>query len=229
MSRKKILLVDDVRYFIEVQKRLLKRTSCEVLTSSDGREALEMALREKPDLILLDTMLPGMNGDECCKAIKSEPSLKDVKIIMTLLEGEENEKDQCRQAGCDDFITKPIDRLLLLEKLKKYLDLIVREHVRMPIKITATYSFNGAEYSCRVEDLSEGGMQIFSNHALSLNTSLLLKFVVPNSDISVMALGTVVRAIDSPAKSPGLSNGYGIKFNKLPTAGRMAIAKVAKH
>lgn len=228
MEKKKILLVEDVKYFVDVQKRLLKRTNCDLITISDGSQVLEIATKERPDLILLDIILPGMNGDDCCRAIKSDSSLKDVPIIMTILEGREDEKERCLNAGCDDYITKPINREELLNKVKKLLDLIVREHVRVPMKITASYSFQGEEFPCKIHDVSEGGMLIISNNPLTINSSILLKFVLPVSDVAILALGEVVRAIDNVSSFGTVPvKGYGIKFTKMPNAGRMIIAKAA--
>lgn len=228
MTKKKILLVEDVKYFVDVQKKLLKRTNCDLIVTSDGSQVLEIAAKERPDLILLDTILPGMNGDDCCRAIKNDPTLKDVPVIMTILEGREDEKEMCLEAGCDDYITKPINREELLDKVKKRLDLIVREHVRVPMKVTASYSFQGSEFSCKIHDVSEGGMLIINNNPLAVNSSILLKFVLPVSDVAILALGEVVRVIDniSPIGTVPVK-GYGIKFIKMPNAGKMIIAKAA--
>lgn len=228
MVKKKILLVEDVNYFVEVQKRLLKRTNCDIITTADGSQVFDIACKERPDLILLDTILPGMNGDECCKRLKGDPSLKQVPIIMTILEGRDDEKEMCLKAGCDDYVTKPINREELLNKIKKHLDLIVREHVRVPMKIVATYTFQGEEFSCKVHDVSEGGMHIISDKPLPLNSSILLKFVIPVSEVALLALGEVVRIVENiPSTGSSPVKGYGIRFLKMPNVGKIIIAKAA--
>ncbi len=123
MNVKKILLVDDVKFFLELQKSFLKRTNCEILTASNGTEGVELAKKERPDLILMDLYMPEMNGDEACKAIKSDPELKDIPLIMVTKAGEDDEKGRCLLAGCDEFVTKPINRVTLLDKVRNFVKL----------------------------------------------------------------------------------------------------------
>lgn len=228
MNKKKVLLVDNVDYYIDMKKRLIKRENCDVVTASDGNMALELTIKERPDLVLMDRLLPGMSGEECCRAIKEDPSLKDIPVILIIVKGQEEEIRNCLKAGCDDYITKPLNNLELIKKLQQHLNVVVREHIRIPMSISASYTHNGEEYSCKVHDVSEGGMFIITEKPLSVKSSILLKFVVPSSDIAILALGEVMRIVEDLPSSTGKPRpGYGIKFLKMPNVGKQVIAKVA--
>ena len=78
----KILLVDDVRLFLELEKTFLRRVVCEILTASSGEEALEVLRLERPALIVLDDQMPGIGGLETCRRIKSDPDLRSTIVLM---------------------------------------------------------------------------------------------------------------------------------------------------
>src|SRR6516165_8227657 len=105
----KVLLVDDVTMFLELQKMFLKLSSVHVLTARNGIEAIEVARKERPALIFMDLHMPGMNGDECCAAIKADPELKSVPVIMLTSEGKIGDQALCYKSGCNGFLTKPLD------------------------------------------------------------------------------------------------------------------------
>lgn len=226
MDKKKVLLVDDVDYFIDMKMRLLKRANCDVITASNGNMALELTIKERPSLVLMDSMLPGKNGVECCHSIKNDPALKSIPVIMIVLKGQEEEIQRCLKAGCDDYITKPLDKTELIKKIQERLDVVGREHIRITLNISAYYTVNGSEHTCRVIDLSEGGMLIASENPLTIYNSLLLKFVVPTSEIAILALGEVTRIVENINLSNSKPTvGYGVKFLKMPNVGKQIIAK----
>ena len=229
MHTKKILLVDDVKFFLELQKSFLKRTSCEIFTASNGKEGVELAIKERPDLILMDLYMPEMNGDEACKAIKSDPDLKNVPIIMVTKAGEADEKGRCLLAGCDDFVTKPINRVGLLEKVKKFLDILIREHVRVPIDTEVFFVADGKEYSSELHDVSEGGLFICMRSPLAMGTSLMLKFKLPEIADPIEVEGKVVRVVENVAEHPvHVVPGNGIKFGRLSLETRRDISNYIK-
>ncbi|MDH3976163.1 MAG: response regulator [Deltaproteobacteria bacterium] len=229
MQTKKILIVDDVKFFIELQKSFLKRTNCSILTANDGHEALKIIKAERPDLILLDLYMPEMNGDECCKLVKSDPELKQTPIIMVTKAGEEDEKAKCLLAGCDEFVTKPINRMELLGKVKNFLHVLVREHVRAPINTDVTFLTDGEEHTSAMHDISEGGMFIVCTKPLDVGSGLVLRFKLPKSETVYEAEGDVVRIIeDSSALPSHIMPGMGIKFSKIPLELKMAIANYVK-
>ena len=88
----RILLVDDVQLFREIEKTFLHRSGYEILTAATGLEALEKAREYQPKLILLDCLMPVMDGIECCRRIKSDPALMGIKVIMITTRGEEEDR-----------------------------------------------------------------------------------------------------------------------------------------
>ena len=110
----KVLIVDDVEVVLKLEEILLKRTGSDVIKAKDGREALTLVKEERPDVVLLDLVMPEMNGDVVTRFIKQAPETKDSCVIVVTSKGDESTEDRCREAGCDYFLTKPIrhDQLL---------------------------------------------------------------------------------------------------------------------
>ncbi len=224
-----ILLVDDVRFFLELEKSFLKRTSCEILMAENGEEAIEVAKKTKPNLILMDLFMPKMNGDEACKAIKADPNLKNVPIIMVTSAGKNEEMGRCQLAGCDDYLTKPINKMELLGKVKSYLDIPVRKHVRIPIDAQVYYKHTGVEYTGSVSNISEGGLFIESIEPLEMGTELGLKFKVPPQEDAMETIGKVVRVVKGFGTGPVRSiPGMGIQFTHITPMQKKVIADYAK-
>jgi len=121
MTRKKILLVDDSNTILMMERMILTKGPYDLLTASDGEAAVERALSEKPDLILMDVVVPRMNGFDACRRIRGEESIKDTPIIMVTTRGEVLNVETGFQAGCNDYVTKPINGAELMAKLKTYL------------------------------------------------------------------------------------------------------------
>lgn len=117
----KVLLVDDAQTVLLFEKMLLKQLGFDFETACNGQEALEKARVYNPDLVLLDLMMPVMNGVDCCRAIKEDEDLKDIPIIMVTTISEQERIDECFAAGCSDYIFKPFRKPELLEKIKKHL------------------------------------------------------------------------------------------------------------
>jgi two-component system alkaline phosphatase synthesis response regulator PhoP len=122
MRRPKVLLVDDVRGILEQEKTILEPLNLELLTAEHGTEALKIITQEKPDIVLLDLMLPGMNGDTICKFVKARPDLATVSVVIVTARDDEKELQRCFQSGCDAYVTKPIDAGDLLNKVQILID-----------------------------------------------------------------------------------------------------------
>lgn len=124
MSRKKILLVDDSATTLMMEQMVLRGQGYEIVTAKNGREAVVTAAGEKPDLILLDVVMPEMNGFEACRRIREQEATKYVPIIMVTTKGEEQNVETGFESGCSDYITKPINGAELLTKVRGYLDVV---------------------------------------------------------------------------------------------------------
>ena len=121
MPLPRILLVDDVRLFLELEKSFLNLAQTEILTAANGEEALAIVRRERPDLVFLDLYMPVLDGAACCAAIKGDPELSATPIVMVTTGGKPEEVEQCRAAGCDGLLTKPIDRTAFLETVSRFI------------------------------------------------------------------------------------------------------------
>ena len=116
----KVLIVDDVKFSVEIGKSFLEGTGCELLSAFNGGEALELIRKERPDLVLTDLFMPGMNGDELCRAIKADPATRGIPvIILTAADNSENQEKGLK-AGCDGLLGKPYSKGDIIEAVKKY-------------------------------------------------------------------------------------------------------------
>ena len=114
----RILVVDDIDANVRLLEAKLTAEYYDVMTASDGPSALAMAARERPDIVLLDVMMPGMDGFEVCRRLKDDPVTRHIPVVLvTALDGRED-KMKGLQAGADDFVTKPIDDVILFARVK---------------------------------------------------------------------------------------------------------------
>ena len=120
MERKKILVVDDTEWNRDLLVQLLE-DDYEVLQAVDGAEGVNKAEREKPDLILMDLGMPVMDGWEATRKIKANGSLKHIPIIAVTSHAMVGDEIHAREAGCDDYLPKPIDENELMIKIRKLL------------------------------------------------------------------------------------------------------------
>ena len=123
---KAILIVDDephIRILMEQTLEELEDEGVELLTATNGKEALDIIKTEKPDLVFLDVMMPEMNGFEVCSAAKNELAIEDIYIIMLTAKGQEFDKAKGKEAGADLYMTKPFDPDEVLEKSMEVLGL----------------------------------------------------------------------------------------------------------
>lgn len=121
MTREKVLIVDDEEHIVELLDFNLKNAGYETFIACDGIEALKLAKEEKPNLMLLDLMIPGIDGFDVCKEIKKNKDMKNTSIIMLTAKGEELDKILGLELGADDYITKPFSVRELLARVKAVL------------------------------------------------------------------------------------------------------------
>ena len=107
--KKKILVVDDEAHIIKIVKARLEANNYEVLTAYDGLSGIDKAVKFKPDLILLDLMMPVMDGYEACRRLKADPDTKGIPILVFSATSQPNVIEKATQAGAADFIEKPFD------------------------------------------------------------------------------------------------------------------------
>lgn len=118
MSSEKILVVDDEDHIVELISYNLINSGYNVITANNGIDAVRLAKEENPDLILLDLMIPGLDGFDVCKAIRNDNETKEIIIIMLTAKGEELDKILGLELGADDYMTKPFSIRELLARIK---------------------------------------------------------------------------------------------------------------
>ena len=121
MAGESILVVDDEEHIVELIKFNLEKNGYKVITSVNGIDALKLVRKEMPQLLLLDLMLPGMDGYDVCKEIRKDNSISSTPIIMLSAKGEELDKILGLELGADDYITKPFSVRELLARVKAML------------------------------------------------------------------------------------------------------------
>jgi two-component system, cell cycle response regulator DivK len=118
---KKILIVEDVEFNRDLIVQLLEDTY-DVLTAADGAEGLQLAARERPDLILMDLSLPVIDGWEATRRLKANAALHDIPIIALSAHAMMGDREKALQSGCDEYLSKPFDEDLLFAKLARLLE-----------------------------------------------------------------------------------------------------------
>jgi CheY-like chemotaxis protein len=131
-----ILVVDDDQQNLELVQAYLEDVACETVAARDGIEALEVVAARKPDLILLDVMMPKMSGFEVCRRLKSDPDMSNIPVIMVTALNEFGDIERGIDSGTDDFVSKPINKLELLTRIRTMLKL---KHVTDRLQRTMAY------------------------------------------------------------------------------------------
>ena len=116
---KSILIVDDAPNIVLSLEFLMKQEGYEVYTAADGEEALEMVRAKKPNLVLLDVMMPKLDGYEVCREIRANPDWQEIRVIMLTAKGRDVERQKGLELGADAYITKPFSTRDLMEKVNK--------------------------------------------------------------------------------------------------------------
>ncbi|RKO67435.1 response regulator transcription factor [Desulfofundulus salinus] len=114
----KILVVDDEEHIVELIRYNLEKEGYQVIAATDGNTAIEMARSQRPDLILLDVMLPGQDGLAVCRALQQEAETRHIPVIMISARGEELDKVLGLEMGADDYVTKPFSPRELVARVK---------------------------------------------------------------------------------------------------------------
>ena len=114
---KRVLICDDEPYVVESVSYVVRKAGFDVLTAEDGDAALAVVRREKPDLVFLDIMMPGLSGDEVCRRLKNDPSTKQAYVVILTARGQEEDERRAMEMGADEFMTKPFSPRKLRDKL----------------------------------------------------------------------------------------------------------------
>ena len=121
MEPRKILLVDDSETILMMEQMILKKDRYQLITAKDGKEGVKKALETRPDLILMDVVMPEMNGFEAVRCLRQQAATQSVPIVMVTTKAEAESMETGYESGCSDYIAKPIDSTELLAKVRSIL------------------------------------------------------------------------------------------------------------
>jgi CheY-like chemotaxis protein/GAF domain-containing protein len=217
-----ILLVDDVELFLQLEESFLEDCGHQLVTATSGEEALERMQSINPDLLLLDLYLPGIDGDEVCRRLRSTEAWANLPIVMVTAAGKETEIHKCLAAGCDDYLTKPINKKDLLDKVQRLLGWAVPRsapRVSAPLRVQLTNS--GRSLSTNARDISRTGIYVRSPHPLQVES--LVELLVEFSATEQVSLAGMVKRVEQ-----GAEPGMGIYFVHPDPKGQAALDRYVR-
>ena len=121
MAKKKVLIVEDEESLLKLESILLTSKGYDVRGVSNGQEALDAIAEEKPDLVLLDIMLPEIDGFEVCQRVKDDPETRDIPVIMLTAKKSREDMARGEKVGADWYITKPFKSVMVIETIQRFL------------------------------------------------------------------------------------------------------------
>ena len=130
-SVKKILIADDEPDILEIIQYNLQKEGYEVITAKNGSEAIDMAIKNRPDLIILDIMMPGKNGIEVCNLLRLKPVFNETLIVFLTALSDESTEVKGLETGADDYITKPISPKVLVSKVNALFRRVIKDDISL--------------------------------------------------------------------------------------------------
>jgi len=219
LAKVTVLIADDLKFFLEVEKSYLQRGGFAVLTATTGEEAVEVAQKRQPNLVLLDLEMPKMDGVAACAAMRKIPALAATPIIIMSATGSQENRDRCLKAGCTEFVAKPQKPDELLGIVARILSVRQREAKR----ITVVFNVTGKDASRQVvgqgRDLSEKGLLLVAPSPITVGAVLQIEFFLPGTRSQIKVQGKVVRSV----KDADGSHEAGVQFTDLSQDDRALI------
>jgi CheY-like chemotaxis protein len=208
-----ILLVDDSGLFRGAAEEVLKRTGCATLTASSGTEALDIARRERPQMIFVKAGITPMTGLDLCRVLKADPEFAKTPIVLVGLPGTE---EAARRAGADETLPLPLDPEAFFATVRRFLQVVPREEARSAVEWSVTFWRDGIQHGGTIRDLSRGGFFVRTSVRQPIGARLDVSFDVPveRGVRTIVAEAIVVRL--GRENDPGL----GCRFFQLSAASR---------
>jgi CheY-like chemotaxis protein len=198
LAKVTVLIADDLKFFLEVEKSYLQRGGFDVLTATTGEEAVALARQRQPNLILLDLEMPKMDGAAACAAMRAVPALAATPIIIMSATGTPQNRERCLKAGCTDFVAKPQKPDELLGIVAHILSVKKRETKRITVVFNVTGKDATRQVIGQAKDLSETGLLMLAPAAITVGAVLQLEFFLPGTRSQIKIAGKVVRAKQAP-------------------------------
>ena len=181
-NKKTVLIVDDVELFIQLEISHLGRKRFDIHTAGNGKQGLEMARSIKPDIILLDLVMPDMNGDQVCRILKGDPDTSSIPIVIVSSGTREHSRSIIDSSGCDGLIFKPVRRDLLLSVVESLLKTNTRVFERVDVSIPCTMTMDEQQHSGTIHSLSAQGAFVELERSIIRGDMMEIKFQLPTVD-----------------------------------------------
>lgn len=212
-----VLIADDMETFVMYASLLIRRMGFEVLTASNGMEALQLIKACEPDVVLLDNQMPKLTGIEVLEHMRDDETIKDVQVVMLSLDASTETYDKCMDLGCVDFLTKPIQVKAFHSALEKCVKLAggpSRRHLRADYSEKISLICDNEKQNLFSVSISEGGIFIRSTNPLPVGTELDLSIPL-HGDKPVTARGKVMYKKGVYGERHKISPGMGIEFTDI--------------
>ena len=214
----KLLIVDDMKSFLDLERAFLRRAECHLLTAASGLEAIKVAQTERPDIIILDIEMPELDGVQATRILKANPSLASIPVIIF---SSTSRKDEALAAGAEEFISKPVDEDRFLEIILKYVPLKFRKEERKKTDLRCRFTFDHEQGEARIADISVSGALLSTETPMMVGQAVKLFFAMPVGAIAkeIQAEAIVIRKTTS---------GYGLGFSYISEGAKLYIADFVK-
>ncbi len=193
MGKLTVLIADDLKFFLEIEKSYLVRGGFDVITADSGAQAIDLALQHRPQLILLDLQMPNMDGAEACAKMREHVSLAATPIIIMSASGSDEIRDRCLKAGCTEFVIKPENPEELLSIVAHILTVKQRGAERITVVFQVQGTADGKEIVGRAHNLSATGLLLETTAPLETGAGLELEFFLPKTGATIKVQGEAVR------------------------------------
>jgi len=208
--RKTILLIDDVALFRDLGALFLARTA-RVVTARNAEEGLELARRDRPDIVVVDLLMPDLDGEQFCLLAKADPQLVDIPVIV--LAGSDDPEDRGRaiRAGAEEVLPKPIARVTLVQAVNRVMRVPgFRGLPRITVEAPIEFAFDDQHDNGMVRNLSRGGLFLETAREIPTDKELQLRFELPDNQRTFEPTAKVVwRQVEA---SRNVRSGVGMRF-----------------
>jgi len=230
MAKMRILLADSSSFCLDVEKWFLKESPVIIFTAEDGARAINLIRQVRPDLVYLEYALPVMDGVSCCRAIKADPDLAAIPVVMVAAT-DGAAVEECRDAGCDAVIVKPLNRREFLEVGRSFLGRINRREVRVPCRSSVVCRMEGNIFYGTIEDVSSNGMFVGATCAAREGDIIEMKFLLPGEASEVVTATARVAWVNGGRRrrNRNLPVGFGVVFQGLDTTAAERIQEFIEH
>jgi len=211
LAKVTVLIADDLKFFLEVEKSFLQRGGFDVVTAGSGQEAVDLAVQKHPQLILLDLEMPQMDGAAACAAMRGQPVLAHTPIIIMSASSSDATRERCLKAGCTEFVAKPQKPEELLGIVARILAVKQREGARITVVFNVVGSHGARQVVGQAKNLSEKGLLLQTAAPLAVGSVLEVEFFLPKTRYAIKAKAEVTRS----APTPESAHEAGVRFIDL--------------